>query len=562
MTRRALLLGAGRLTAGALAAGAVRHEWQPAAAEASLWTASECRIAQQHGSTRTCYNISAHLINPSAASALNNLNAWSASCWALAYPGLHRTWHAGDGTALNADVSAVAFTAQVGQTPSIVQNVPYNQSSPTTSLQISITPTAGNDLILCGGTCGGLIDGVSDDQNGVWSEVCRADATNGSQIFQIHNVAGATTTITVSFGTSGLTGQGAVSEASGLTGASYFGPMVPGSGVSRGVSYVNESGFIQSGFWFPTLFIAAQQQNDLVIAVIATNSATVAPLTIAEPAYDAFSQSLWTDICATQANSMTVNVSWALLSLTRGMAGMIVSKPATAAGNSYWEIQAVGYRAYPGQPTAGPWLEHVSERTGNDTLFAATGWLLGTWCHFVTTCSDVTSNTPTVMMYINGIQVPVLSLRTPAGSPYTDSTIVELGNHKTTDAYGETGTHYWNNQFMGALADVCIWNRVISWGEAIQAMSGNPPSAGLVGRWLLPGDVSPELDSSGLGTSLTVNGATSGVPGGLSIGQGPPVNPGQAPITNEVVDPDPGRRAAKLDKLYQDIDSPLLRRTV
>lgn len=130
----------------------------------------------------------------------------------------------------------------------------------------------------------------------------------------------------------------------------------------------------------------------------------------------------------------------------------------------------------------------------------------GAWYHF---CGAYSAPTTTGLAYVNGVQ---------DGS----ATTVPAATSTTSPlAIGQTQATGGNSPWVGAIAEVGIWNRVLTPAEVAALATGVPAPvaapSGLVGYWPLHGVSTTEPDLSGQGNNGTVSGTTVAAP--------PPVGP-------------------------------------
>lgn len=120
---------------------------------------------------------------------------------------------------------------------------------------------------------------------------------------------------------------------------------------------------------------------------------------------------------------------------------------------------------------------------------------LGGWIHIASTFSYVNGGQP--LLYINGAPAPI--------DPSDSQLFLQPGAPNPNDANGGwfIGDDAFGNSFIGEMADIRIFNTVLSQAQ-IEAITfgGQPASANLVAWWKLDASA-PYFDSSGHGNNLT-----------------------------------------------------------
>ncbi len=161
-------------------------------------------------------------------------------------------------------------------------------------------------------------------------------------------------------------------------------------------------------------------------------------------------------------------------------------------------------------------VDHVSGRigifsdwSGTDLLYDVSHSTMNAWVHVVFTVSNITSATPTVTCYINGVSQSFVTSQTATGSQNADTSNLYIGNNSA-------GTR----NFAGYIDDLRLYNRVISSTEAADIYAGNASTSGRVGHWKMDeGTGSSTADDTGTASAGTITGATwvTGIVGGPAV---------------------------------------------
>ena len=351
--------------------------------------------------------------------------------------------------------------------PSVVQHISAASGAAATSASVTLTPSAGNTVVLCIADSGVAVSGVSDNAGNAWTKVdALALSGTGAELWYAYGVAAMATTITAASATT----QAWVLDAIELGGLLAGNPIDDYTGATGNTSAPS------SGTTTTTT-----QASEIAIGMIADASATTSALSAG---YTALASN-----AASSGTVRTLTTAYKVLTATG-----VQSFGATLSATNDWAVILTTFLATPGA------MGGAASSASTDSGALSGAISLGG--------AASSASTETATLSASGASVPSITSWSPVSG--TAGTVISV----TGTNFGTTqGSSY--VQFIdggtswGAPGNAAAWS-IDSWSDTLISFSVPSPS-GTDGTWaVIPGTTATFTVTTSGGT--TAPGGTVSIP--------------------------------------------------